>query len=134
MLVLAGSVLTLAGTLVGAWWVRKSAHEALRASPYDALAARVVTLEESDARKSAQLEEQGVVIVALQQDVRAKGSQIGQLRDEVYTLVDHILVVQAWIDVGMPPPPPIVPEPVAVLVRRLREDGHTRPFNAWRPA
>jgi len=139
---LASVAATLVATITGAWWTRRTAREAQKASPYEALATRVVALETADSKKGAQLSEQNRkierqdrriaeqdrVIESLRSELGDKGDEIVQLRDEVHTLVDHTITVQAWIDAGSPPPPPSLPENVAKLMRKLRADGHSGPL------
>lgn len=125
------SVLAFAGVVYGGVVTVRTSGRAQKASPYEALAKRVVDLENADAAKGRTLDEQEQKLRQLADELdqvkrsdAKKGREILHLRREVHVLVEHTVLVQAWIDAGSPPPPPAMPADVALLVQRLREQSH----------
>lgn len=96
-----GIVVALAGAF-GVWAGAKKSLADARAlkapppTPYDSLANRVTTLEQSDAAKKITIDQQG--------------DEIGALRAQVLRLAGvltrEVRAVLTWHDAGGPPPPP----------------------------
>lgn len=125
------AVLAFAGVLYGGVITVRTSSRAQKASPYEALAKRVVDLESADAAKGRTLDEQEQKLRELANQLEEvkrsdakKGREIVHLRGEVAVLAEHADLVHAWIDAGSPPPPPAMPDAVAQLVQRLREQRY----------
>lgn len=88
-------LLTLAGGIY-------TARSGGRTSPYQALADRVVKLEENRENDRAEIEELQTAKAGLERRVAAVISD----RDDV---VGYLVTFREWVQIGAPPPPPRVP-------------------------
>lgn len=116
----------VAAAILGGLWTVRAARIAQTASPYVALASRVVDLEKGARESLALSVEQGRTIASLQSSDRRKGREIVYLRDEVFALASYAREVQGWFGGGMTGPKPVMSARAeAVLARLDRDDGST---------
>lgn len=117
-------VLTVGGSifvaLLGALFTFRTARMAQTASPYTALAERVVKLEESDATKAEEITKLKAQVSTLKAADAKKGREIIILRGDVQTLGEHHFTIQEWIDGGAAPPPPQTPVSVLELLQKIQ--------------
>lgn len=95
-----GGVITAIFTLIGMVWVARLNNKTARVNastpPYDSLAARVSSLENSDAEK-------GRKISALELQLRI----VTRDRDDLVVFMKDLW---RWAAAGAPPPPPKIPD------------------------
>lgn len=108
------ALLGLIGTVVvavGGYWTAKSSG---KASPYDALAGRVVALEKADADKGEELSRQA-------KELRNQACQIDTLRQTEGLLVRWLRRIRHGVEGGTIPPWPIDPEWLSELEKRYED-------------
>jgi hypothetical protein len=112
------------------------AHRApRRASPYESIASRVVTLEEQREEDRAQIEELQDEVSTLkrershlQTEVAGLQRRIAGVYEDRDDLVRYITVFYAWVAAGARPPAPAVPEHLADVVPKwIPGDGAQLP-------
>lgn len=81
------------------------AAEQLKASPYEALAARVVTLETSDSAKHAQIVNLSSTVMTLEATSETRRVLLLRARDKHLSVVTHVDTVEAWIEEREPGAP-----------------------------
>lgn len=112
-----GAVIALAGTIAvaaGGWFTARAGRTA---SPYDALADRVTTLEKQRVDDVATIENQQTEISGLKRRVT------GMIEDRD-ALVSYVVRFREWVAGGARPPAPTVPRHLAdVLPPWVSDDG-----------
>lgn len=96
-----GGIIALAGMV----WVALIQR---RATPYDAIATRVLALEKSDAAK-ADL-------------ITSQGKRLRLLEEDTEVLVDVVAEQHDWQQDGAAPPPPKITTRALAILRRHREE------------
>lgn len=109
---LLGAALGFVGTLVGLWLRRRSDRDSLRASPYDALASRIVTLEASDESKRSQIVALTTKVMTLEATNETRRILLTKAATKHAGVVAHVDYVEEWIEARTPGaiPPQLDPE------------------------
>jgi len=81
------------------------AAEQLKASPYEALAARVVTLETSDSAKHTQIVNLSSQVMTLEATSETRRVLLLRAREKHLSVVTHVDTVEAWIEEREPGAP-----------------------------
>ena len=115
-----GALVALVVALIGGigGWI--TVRRNTTASPYEALAVRVVALEKADAEKAEQ-------IAALHKAREDDRRTIRALVDDRDALVHYLAVLRDWIRDGASPPAPPVPTHLRDVLRWTWEPDHPTP-------
>lgn len=119
-------ILASLGTLYGAYALgRKTLAEARATAdprtPYEALAARIVALEASDAEKGMRLAQVQAENTYLMAQLDRLNDRVGLVEDDRSALADAVSAHIAWEDAGRPDPPgaPTIAEEIRAILARL---------------